>query len=215
VCREAGAVCAGAGLPPRPSTCGGHPDGDRLNGDPAEPSAGKTTLAGVDTQRLAHDQTWFLMIFVVKVCLGFLAFAIKPWLGPVFFAIYGLYVWRELLGGGPASEPELDLLTLQRRRVVPTRAAVVAQTVGSLVLIFAASQLFVRQLDWAGPALGPQGQEAANTGIPARLPGRVLGHGSASRPEMIMVACANTCATHSPIGTWKNCSLSAASPSTT
>lgn len=132
----------------------GHPDGDRLNGDPAQPSTGKTTLAGVDTRRLVHDQIWFLAIFVVKVSLGLLAFAIKPWLGLVFFAVYGLYVWRELRRGGPATEPELEPLKLQRRRAVPTRTAVAAQTVGTLVLIFAASQLFVRQLDWAGPALG-------------------------------------------------------------
>jgi len=31
---------------------------------------------------------------------------------------------------------------------------VVAQTLATLVVIFAASQLFVRQLEWAGPALG-------------------------------------------------------------
>ncbi|HKR51730.1 MAG TPA: sodium:calcium antiporter [Pseudonocardiaceae bacterium] len=129
-------------------------DRDRLTGDPTEPDVEKATLSGVDTQRLAHDQTWFLVIFVVKVSLGFLAFAIKPWLGPVFFAIYGLYLWRELRGGGPATESELEPLKLQRRRAVPTRTAVVAQTVGTLVLIFVASQLFVRQLDWAGSALG-------------------------------------------------------------
>jgi cation:H+ antiporter len=133
---------------------GEHPDSDLLNGDPAEPDVGKTTLAGVDTRRLAHDQTWFLVIFVVKVSLGFLAFTIKPWLGLVFFAVYGLYLWRELRGYRPATEPELGPLKLQRRRAVPTRTAVAAQTVGTLVLIFAASQLFVRQLDWAGPALG-------------------------------------------------------------
>lgn len=89
----------------------------------------------MDTRRLAHDQTWFLAIFVVKVSLGFLAFAIKPWLGLVFFAVYELYLWRELRGDRPATEPELEPLKLQRRRAVPTRAAVAAQTVGTAAAI--------------------------------------------------------------------------------
>ena len=38
-------------------------------------------LAGIDTARLARDQTWFLVIFVVMVALGLVAFAIKPWFG--------------------------------------------------------------------------------------------------------------------------------------
>jgi cation:H+ antiporter len=45
-------------------------------------------------------------------------------------------------------------LKLQHKRDTPTRLAVITQTVVTLGLIFAASQLFVRQLEWAGPALG-------------------------------------------------------------
>ncbi len=127
---------------------------DHFSGAAAEPDAGNTGLVGVDTRRLARDQSWFLAIFVVKVTLGFLAFSIKPWLGLVFFAVYGLYFWRELRWDTLAPTSELAPLKLQPRRAVPTRIAVAAQTLGTLVLIFAASQLFVRQLDWAGPALG-------------------------------------------------------------
>jgi cation:H+ antiporter len=137
-----------------PIRSGGHEDDARLGADVTESGAGKTGLIGFDTRHLARDQTWFLVIFVVKVSLGFLAFALKPWLGLAFFAVYGLYFWRELRGGGPSTGPELEPLKLQRRRAVPTRTAVAAQTVGTLVLIFAASQLFVHQLEWAGPALG-------------------------------------------------------------
>jgi len=111
-------------------------------------------LIGIDTARLSRDQTWFLAIFAVKVGLGLVAFAFKPWLGLAFFAAYAIYFWRELRGGGPSSPEELRPLKLQPRRAVPSRIAVLSQTVVSLALIFAASQLFVGQLEWAGPVLG-------------------------------------------------------------
>jgi cation:H+ antiporter len=112
-------------------------------------------LDGTDTRRLARDQTWFLAIFAVKVAIGLVAFAIKPWLGFLFLIAYGIYFWREMRGTGEhASGDDLEPLKLQPRRTVPTTVAVVVQTVVTLVLIFGASQLFVAQLEWAGPALG-------------------------------------------------------------
>jgi cation:H+ antiporter len=110
---------------------------------------------GIDTARLARDQLWFLVIFVVKVALGLVAFAIKPWLGFAFLAAYVLYFWREVAGGDEeASGEELEPLKLQRRRTVPSTWAVVVQTLFTLVIVFGASQVFVGQLEWAGPALG-------------------------------------------------------------
>jgi cation:H+ antiporter len=120
--------------------------GDHLAGD---------DLAGVDTARLARDQTWFLAIFAVKVGLGLVAFAVKPWLGLVFFAVYALYFRREMSAGGEQASAEgLEPLKLQRHRARPSTTAVVAQTLATLAVIFIASQLFVQQLEWAGPALG-------------------------------------------------------------
>src|SRR4051812_18855813 len=124
--------------------------------------AGTTTMAddavrdGIgDFAKLARDQRWFLAIFVVKVALGLVAFAIKPWLGLLFFAAYGVYFWREIRGdGAEASAEGLEPLRLQRRRVEPATWAVVAQTLVTLAIVFGASQLFVRELEWAGPALG-------------------------------------------------------------
>jgi cation:H+ antiporter len=111
--------------------------------------------AEVDLEHLARDQTWFVVIFVVKVSLGLVAFAWKPWLGLLFFAAYVVYFTRELrASGGHQSATELDPLLLQRHRAAPTTLAVLAQTVGSLSVIFVASQLFVAQLEWAGPAFG-------------------------------------------------------------
>jgi cation:H+ antiporter len=120
-----------------------------------EAGTGNRDLAGVDTGRLARDQTWFLAIFVVKVSLGLVAFAIKPWLGLAFFAVYILYFVREMTStGDQASGDDLEPLKLQPHRASPTTLAVSVQILVTLAIIFGASQLFVKQLEWAGPALG-------------------------------------------------------------
>jgi cation:H+ antiporter len=121
----------------------------------ADPGAQPAVLPRRDTARLAKDQTWFLIIFAVKVALGLVAFAIKPWLGLLFFATYGVYFWREMHADGEdANGVDLEPLKLQPRRPTSARWAVIAQTLVTLAIIFGASQLFVRQLEWAGPALG-------------------------------------------------------------
>jgi cation:H+ antiporter len=129
--------------------------------DPAGPAPGGTgpddpaDLSHVDSRRLARDQTWFLTIFVFKVGLGLVAFAVKPWLGVLFFAVYGVYFWREMRAEGPSDDAdELEPLKLQPRRAVPHWAAVLAQTLITLTVIFLASQLFVKQLEWAAPTIG-------------------------------------------------------------
>jgi cation:H+ antiporter len=112
-------------------------------------------LDGTDTRRLARDQTWFLVIFAVKITLGLVAFAIKPLFGVLFLAAYVAYARREITGGGDGATGEgLEPLRFQRRRAEPTTRAVLAQTLVTLVVVFVASQVFVAQLEWAGPALG-------------------------------------------------------------
>jgi cation:H+ antiporter len=129
--------------------------GPEGTGELVEDPAGGNDLAGVDTDRLARDQTWFLAIFTVKVSLGLVAFALKPWLGLAFFAVYILYFIKEMSGtGDEASGEGLDPLKLQPARPVPSTLAVSAQILVTLTVIFGASQLFVKQLEWAGPALG-------------------------------------------------------------
>jgi len=123
--------------------------------DLADSGPEPTVLPPAESARLAKDQTWFLIIFAVKVALGLVAFAIKPWLGLLFFAAYGVYFWREMHADGEdATSADLEPLKLQPRRATPASWAVIAQTLVTLVIIFGASQLFVRQLEWAGPALG-------------------------------------------------------------
>ncbi|WP_127783081.1 sodium:calcium antiporter [Rhodococcus sp. X156] len=114
-----------------------------------------TDLAAT-TPRLARDQGWFLAIYAVKLGLGLVVFAYKPWLGLLFFAAYAVYVSREVRSsrGAAASTTGLAPLKLQPRRASPSTAAVLTQTVVTLALVFGASQLFVHELEWAGPALG-------------------------------------------------------------
>ncbi|MFN2607102.1 MAG: sodium:calcium antiporter [Acidimicrobiales bacterium] len=131
-------------------------------GEPTQPGReqGRHRRRGAQVQadlsRLARDQRWFLAVFVVKVGLGLVAFAVKRWLGVLFFATYAVYFRREI-GNREGSEGdghELAPLRLQPRRARPSRAAVILQTAGTLGVIFAASQVFVHQLEWAGPKLG-------------------------------------------------------------
>jgi len=129
--------------------------GAAVGGNGAAGAQGGDALDGTDTDRLARDQVWFLAIFVLKVAVGLVAFAIKPWLGVLFLAAYAVYFWREMRDTGEqASADDLEPLKLQPKRRSPATWAVAVQTLVTLVLIFAASQLFVKQLEWAGPALG-------------------------------------------------------------
>ena len=110
------------------------------------------------TTRLAHDQAWFLVVFVFKVGLGLIAFAWKPLLGWLFLAAYGLYVWRELSSEGHAAddvgEERREALKLRPHTENPSTFWAVLQTVVALAVIFFASQLFVHQLEMVGPWLG-------------------------------------------------------------
>jgi cation:H+ antiporter len=135
------------------ATVGGGASGDReLDGTG---DVGGNGLDTVDTRRLARDQAWFLAIFVVKVALGLVAFAIKPWLGVLFFIAYAVYFWHETRSEtGVNTGDDLEPLKFQPRRAVPSKLAVWAQTLVTLAIVFGASQVFVRQLEWAGPALG-------------------------------------------------------------
>ena len=110
-------------------------------------------LPKIDAARLGRDQTAFLGIFAVKVGLGLVAFTWKPWLGLLFFAAYGVYVLVELRAEHDVDELELEPLTLGGS-VAPGLPAVLVQTLGTLVVIFLASQVFVSQLTWTGPQLG-------------------------------------------------------------
>jgi cation:H+ antiporter len=106
-------------------------------------------------RKLRTDQTWFLGIFLVKVALGLVTFAVKPWLGLAFFAAYGVYFWREIRADDDHdAADQLEPLLFQRRIPTPATWAIALQTLVTIVVIFAASQLFVHQLDAVGPMIG-------------------------------------------------------------
>ena len=112
-------------------------------------------FAGVDRARLVRDQSWFVVIFMVTVGLGLVSFAHKPLFGLLLFAVYGVFLWREIhTEDETASEQGLEPLKLQRHADEPGRAPIIIQMVGTLTVIFLASQLFVHQLEKVGPWLG-------------------------------------------------------------
>jgi cation:H+ antiporter len=121
----------------------------------AEGKHARDLLQDVDLSKLPTDQKWFLSIFAVKVSLGLVAFALKPWCGLLFFAAYGIYFIKEMRADAEAhSSADLEPLKLQPKKEIPSGWAVLVQTILTLVIIFGASQLFVSQLEWAGPELG-------------------------------------------------------------
>lgn len=115
---------------------------------PAQPIA-------LNASRLSRDQSWFLLIFVCKITLGFLAFTYKPWLGWVFLSAYALYTWSEVLSKddhGP--EGELEPLKFRPKAQNPGWGPTVGQTLLALVVIFIASHVFVSQLETVGSWMG-------------------------------------------------------------
>jgi cation:H+ antiporter len=108
----------------------------------------------VNRQRLSRDQSWFLLIFVFKIALGFLAFSLKPWLGWLFLAAYAAYTWVEVRHEGDAPEGDLGPLKFQSKAGSPGWPMITFQTLLALGVIFEASHVFVAQLNVVGPWLG-------------------------------------------------------------
>jgi cation:H+ antiporter len=114
----------------------------------------KTDAVRAEFKRLSRDQGWFLALFVVKIGVGLIAFAWKPWLGVVFLGAYAAYFWSEIRSKTSDDEGEIGPLKLTPKRAVPSVAAVLIQTLGAMAVIFVASRVFVSQLDTLGPRLG-------------------------------------------------------------
>jgi cation:H+ antiporter len=116
--------------------------------------ARRRRLPALQVQRLARDQAAFLVVFALKVALGLVAFAWKPWLGLLFLLGYAVYVIVELR----TEDVGVDELELEPLRFTgsenPRARPVLAQVVAMLVVVFVASQVFVAQLAWTGEAVG-------------------------------------------------------------
>ena len=121
----------------------------------AKSGAGRRVDICVDGARLARDQGWFLGLFVVKIALGTVVFAFKPWCGVAFLAAYVWYLRGQMChDGGPGCAEDLEPLTFRPKSADPALGWVLLQTVAAVVVIFAASRLFVTQLEVVGPWLG-------------------------------------------------------------
>lgn len=107
-------------------------------------------------QRLSRDQSWFLSIFIVKLAVGLVAFTFKPWLGIAFLGAYAFYFWKEISrdDSGEAEEKLEPLIIARKMSGPPPLSLSAVQTGIALVVIFAASRVFVGQLDALGPVLG-------------------------------------------------------------
>lgn len=108
----------------------------------------------VDGEKLARDQVWFMGIFVFKIGLGLIAFAIKPWLGFLFLLAYGVYFYKEMNADTVEVAEELEPLKFSPKSANPKKSLILAQTILSLVFIFIGSQMFVHNLDALSIALG-------------------------------------------------------------
>ena len=111
---------------------------------------------------LLRDQKWFMAIFVVKVALGLIAFAYKPWLGILFLVAYAAYVRHELSRQADVGQThELEPLKIRPKLANPPRMWAVLQIIFALIAIYIGSQVFVHQLESIGPWLGLSPQMVA------------------------------------------------------
>ena len=108
----------------------------------------------VNGEKLARDQVWFMCIFVFKIGLGLIAFAIKPWLGFLFLIAYGVYFYREMNTDTVEIAEELEPLKFSPKSVNPKKSMILVQTILSLILIFIGSQMFVHNLGALSISLG-------------------------------------------------------------
>lgn len=101
----------------------------------------------IDHDKLSRDQIWFISIFIFKVLLGLVIFSIKPLAGILFLAAYGFYVYKEMQKDRDDDHFELESLTFQPGKTDPSTFWVLFQTVISLLIIFASSHIFVKNLE--------------------------------------------------------------------
>ncbi|MDR1702792.1 MAG: sodium:calcium antiporter [Sporomusaceae bacterium] len=102
----------------------------------------------IDGTKLSRDQLWFVSIFIFKILLGLVIFSWKPWTGIFFLAVYALYFHKEMSAERVSSDDAaLEPLKFRPKADNPQTFWVVLQTLTALVLIFASSHLFVKNLE--------------------------------------------------------------------
>jgi cation:H+ antiporter len=117
--------------------------------------------AAIPGAPLARDQLWFMVIFLVEGALGLVSFPGKGWFGWGLLAAYAIYMRRELAATGSREKPELEPLRLRPRDAQPSLFWCATQTLIAMAVIFAASKLFVSQIETVGDAFGAPAQLVA------------------------------------------------------
>lgn len=114
---------------------------------------------GLDAEtqaKLSRDQLWFLLVFALIAVLGIVGLPGKAWFGLVLLGVYAAYTWSEITRDTPGgvSEEELEPLKIASRSAEPSFRLIYGQTGVALIVIFAASAMFVRSLEAVSPLLG-------------------------------------------------------------
>lgn len=107
-----------------------------------------------DAPRLARSLGWFLAVFALALGLGRTAFPGKGLAGLALLAVYGWFCVSWLGKGEPDAPAQPGPLLLRRGDLVPGLGWIAFQVGIAVVAIFAASELFVRQLEGVAAALG-------------------------------------------------------------
>lgn len=111
-------------------------------------------FVNTNSSKLARDQIWFMCIFVFKIGLGLVAFAIKPWLGFLFLLAYGVYFYKEMNVDSKNTVSRLEPLKFSSKSTSPKKSLILLQTILALILIFIGSQMFVQNLGTLSISLG-------------------------------------------------------------
>ncbi|MFL0252613.1 sodium:calcium antiporter [Clostridium neuense] len=107
-----------------------------------------------NSSKLSRDQAWFMCIFVFKIGLGLVAFALKPWLGFLFLLTYVVYFYKEMSADSKGIVSKLEPLRFSAKSANPKKSLILLQTILSLMLIFIGSQMFVNNLGTLSISLG-------------------------------------------------------------
>jgi cation:H+ antiporter len=107
----------------------------------------------VDHRTIGRDQLLFILVFIVKILLGWTSFRFKGAMGWLFLAVYVWYVIKKM-NGTEVLEDEGELEPLRfRRGKASTLGWAALQSFAALAVIAAASRIFVMQLESLGVAL--------------------------------------------------------------
>ncbi|HEY1721098.1 MAG TPA: hypothetical protein VGG27_07620 [Magnetospirillaceae bacterium] len=106
----------------------------------------KSRTEKADNRWLTRVQIWFLAIFALKIGLGVVHFPHKAATGILFIIVYAWFCVSEFSAGERSASQDLNPLRIQPKAAEPSLFWVLVQTLGSLLVVFIASHMFVDRL---------------------------------------------------------------------